>query len=98
MKDTGYYTRQARVRKAEKMKLAGADRQTIADELGVKPDTVSEYLRQAFRPRVTDEMLVEMFRLYDKVGNWSEVARRLGTIRQVVNYWKKVAKQRGITN
>ena len=91
-----YHNRDARVKKAEKMKLAGADRQTIAAELGVKPDTVSEYLRQAFRPRVTDGMLIEMFRIYDEVGNWSEVARRLGTVRQVINYWKKVAKQRGI--
>ena len=97
MKDTGYYTRSARVKKAEKMKLAGANRQTIADELGVKPDTVTIYLRGAFKPPVTDEMLIEMFRIYDDVGNWSEVARRLGTVRQVINYWKKVAKTRGIT-
>ena len=93
----GYHNRQARAKEAEKMKLAGADRQTIADELGVKPDTVTIYLRGAFKPPVTNEMLVEMFRQYGEVGNWSEVARRLGTVRQVINYWKKVAKARGIT-
>lgn len=91
-----YYTRKDRIKKAEKMHLAGASRQIIADELGVKPDTVSGYLGTAFRPRVTNEMLREMLRLYAEVGNWSEVARRLGTVRQVINYWKKLAKERGI--
>lgn len=91
-----YKTRQDRVQKAEKMHFTGAKRQTIADELGVKPDTVSVYLQGAFKPKVTDEMLIEMLRLYEELGNWSAVARRLGTVRQVVNYWQKLAKERGI--
>ena len=95
--DVAPKSKSVRIEKAEKLYINGYSRQEIADELSVKPDTVSGYLRQAFRPRVTNEMLVEMFRLYNELGNWSEVARRLGTVRQVINYWKKVAKERGIT-
>ena len=85
-----------RIQIAEKLYLQGWSRREIADELGVNPDTVSGYLGTAFRPRVTNKMLREMLRLYGELGNWSEVARKLGTVRQVINYWKKVAKDRGI--
>ena len=96
-KGTGYYTKAQRVKQAEILHLNGKTRQEIAEILGIHPTTVSRYLKQAFKPLVTNERLIEMFRLYGEVGNWSEVARRLGTVRQVINYWKKVAKQRGIS-
>lgn len=94
---TRYRSKSERVKQAERMHLRGHTRQEIADALGVKTGTVSGYLTHAFKPPVTNRMLIEMFRLYNEVGNWSEVARRLGTVRQVINYWKKVAKKRGIS-
>lgn len=91
-----YYNRKARIQQAQKMQDAGASRQEIADELSVMPNTVSQYLKQAFRPRLTNEMLIEMYRVYRDVGNWAEVARRLDTTPQSITYWRKLAKQRGI--
>ena len=89
-------SRQERVKLAEKMFLQGASRQVIAKELGVKPDTVSVYLKGAFKPKVTNEMLVEMMRLYKELGSWVKVAERLGTVKQVITYWRKLAKERNL--
>ena len=76
----------------EESRVQGLEQEGLSEMLITNPKN-----GVLFSPNfATNEMLVEMFRMYDELGNWSEVARRLGTVRQVINYWKKVAEQRGI--
>ena len=89
-------TKSKRVAMAHEMLDAGFTRKEIAEAMGLKYHTVVRYFNSQEKPIVTDAMLHQMLTLHQEAGNWSEVARQLGTTRQVIQYWREIAKRRGI--